>query len=116
MVLSSNTDGIHLSITLFLMKYVVSFCIVLLTAISTYAHHTLRLSIKSLEGKAPLSGATIKITSLNKTAVAGSLGLATFADITAGTYNIKISFVGLEEQEISITLPQPTNEPFEILG
>ncbi len=97
------------------MKYILSFCILLLTAASTYAQHTLRLSIKSLEGKAPLPGATIIIPSLNKTAVADNLGLATFADIVAGTYNIKVSFVGLEEQEISMAVPQPPNKPFEVL-
>jgi len=39
------------------------------------------LSIKSLEGKAPLPGATIIIPSLNKMAVANSIGIATFTNI-----------------------------------
>ncbi len=89
------------------MKQILSFCIVLLTAVATYAQHTLRLSIKSSEAKAPLPGATVIITSLNKTTIADSLGIAAFADVAAGIYSIKVSFVGLEEQEISITVPQP---------
>src|SRR6185295_17928238 len=89
--------------------------IVLLSVISTYAQHTIKLSIKSKEEKIPLAGATAIITPINKTSVADSLGMATFTNVAAGNYKIKISFVGMEEKQADITVPQSTGEPVEVL-
>ena len=60
----------------------------LIVSTGIYAQHTIRLSIKNSEEKEPLAGATATISSLNKTTVADSLGIATFADIAPGTYTI----------------------------
>lgn len=89
------------------MKKILLLCIVVLCAFTTYAQHNVTLSIKNNVGKTPLAGATATIVSLNKTTVADSLGIATFANIAAGTYQIKISYVGLEKQEVTVQVPQP---------
>lgn len=89
--------------------------IVVLCAFTTYAQHTIRLSIKKSEENTPLAGATATIPTINKTTVADSLGIATFADIAAGTYSIKVSYVGLEEQEVSVQVPQANSVITEVL-
>ena len=87
------------------MKKILFLCIVLLCTLITYAQHTIRLSIKNSEDKSLLAGATATIISLNKTSVADSSGIATFTNIPPGTYQIKVSYVGLEEQEVSVQVP-----------
>lgn len=98
------------------MKKILLLCItVVLCTFTTYAQHTVTLSIKKSEDKTPLAGATATIASLNKTTVADSLGIAILANIPAGTYQIKVSYVELEEQEVSVQVPQAVNLPFEVL-
>lgn len=97
------------------MKKILFVNLVLLFVINTYGQHTIKLSIKNTEEKIPLAGATATINSLHKTALADSLGIATFTDIAAGTYLINISYVGMDEQEVSVTIPQPTDKPVEVL-
>jgi iron complex outermembrane receptor protein len=97
------------------MKKILLLCIVVLCAFTTYAQHTLIISIKNSEEKTPLAGATATILSLNRTAVADSLGIVTFANIAAGSYQIKVSYVGLEEQEVTVQIPQPDSSAIEIL-
>ncbi len=96
------------------MKHILSLCIVLLAFTGIHAQHTIRLSVKNNEEKEPLAGATATIVSLHKTTIADSLGNATFEDIAAGTYKIKISFVGLEEQEVTVQVPQPDGATLEV--
>jgi outer membrane receptor for ferrienterochelin and colicins len=97
------------------MKKILFLCLVVLYAFTTYAQHNVTISIKKSEDKTPLAGATAIIVSLNKTAVADSLGIATFANIAAGTYQIKVSYVGLEEQEVSVQVPQSDSTTIEVL-
>ena len=97
------------------MRKILFLCIVVLCAFTTYAQHTISLLIKKVEDKTPLAGATATIVQLNRTVVADSLGLATFANVAAGSYQIKISFVGLAEQEITVQVPQPDSLAFEVL-
>ncbi|HUS02550.1 MAG TPA: TonB-dependent receptor plug domain-containing protein, partial [Chitinophagaceae bacterium] len=89
--------------------------IVLLSALNTYAQHTIKLSIKTKEEKIPLAGATAIISSINKTTIADSLGTAPFTNMAAGSYKIKISFIGMEEKEVAVIVPQTTTDPFEVL-
>ncbi|MCU7550508.1 TonB-dependent receptor [Chitinophagaceae bacterium LB-8] len=96
------------------MKFILSVCLIALSAISAHAQHKLKLSIKNAEAKEPLAGATATIKSLNRTAIADSSGLVSFDNLKAGNYSIEISYVGHEEQEIDITVPQPSNQPFEV--
>ena len=88
------------------MKKILLLCMVVLIAFSTSAQHTATVTIKKKEDKTTLVGATVSIISLNKTTVTDSLGRATFTNISAGTYLIKISYVGFEEMNISVQVPQ----------
>lgn len=88
---------------------------VVLCAFTTYAQHNVSISVKKSEDKSPLAGATATIVLLNKTTVADSLGIATFANIAAGIYTVTVSFVGLEEKQVSVTVPMATEEPLEVL-
>ena len=97
------------------MKKILFLCIVALCAFTTYAQHTISVAIKKNEDKTPLAGATATIVSLNKATVADSLGIATFANIAAGTYQIKISYVGFEEQEVTVQVPQSDSATLEVL-
>ena len=97
------------------MKKILFLSIVMLCAFTTYAQHTVTISIKKNEDKSPLAGATVTIVSLKKTYLADSLGIATFTNIAAGNYSIKISYVGLAEQEVTVEVPQANNTPLEIL-
>jgi len=97
------------------MKKVLFTGIVLLGAINTFAQHTLKLSVKNSEEKIPLEGATAVISSIHKAATADSSGAVTFADMAPGIYQVVVSYVGLREKKVSVPVPQPTDEPYEIL-
>src|SRR5689334_18642638 len=97
------------------MKNVLFLCIVILCAFSAYAQHAILLSIKKNEEKTSLAGATASIITLKKTAFSDSSGLVIFKNIAAGTYQIKISYVGLEEQEITVQVPQADSAIIEVL-
>ena len=86
------------------------FCIAI-----THAQHTLSLSVKSSEDKTPLTGATVNITALNRTMVTDSTGIVVFTDVAAGTYEVTISHVGLEEKQLSVAVPQPGDTPIKVL-
>jgi iron complex outermembrane receptor protein len=96
------------------MKKLLFLSIVVLCAFTTYAQHTITLSIKKSNEKTALAGATATIVSLNKTTVADSLGIVTFTNIPAGTYQIKISYAGLQEQEVKVQIPQTDDTPIEV--
>jgi outer membrane receptor for ferrienterochelin and colicins len=96
------------------MRYILSLCIVLFISSQTQAQHSIRLSIKSKDEKQPLTGATLTIDSLHKTVISDSLGMATFKSIASGTYTIKVSFIGFQELEISIKVPQDDNTITEV--
>ena len=97
------------------MKKILLLSIAVLYAFTTYAQYTITLSVKSSEEKIPLAGATATIIALNKTTVADSAGVATFTNIAAGTYQIKVSYVDLEEQQVTVEVPQPNNTALEVL-
>ena len=97
------------------MKKILLLSIAVLCAFTIYAQHTITLSVKSSQEKTPLAGATATIVSLNKTAVADSAGIAIFTNIAAGRYQVKVSYVDLEEQEVTVEVPQPGNTTFEVL-
>jgi outer membrane receptor for ferrienterochelin and colicins len=97
------------------MKKVLFLCIVVFYTFTTYAQHNISISIKNSEDKTPLGGATATIVSLNQTTIADSLGIATFKNIATGTYQIKVSYVGLEEQEIIVQVPRADSAAIEVL-
>lgn len=97
------------------MKRILLLCIAAFGAVAACAQHTIILSVKDSEKKTPLAGATAIIISLNKMVVADSTGIATFTNITAGSYQIKVSYVGMTGQEITVEMPRPDDTPIEVL-
>jgi len=97
------------------MKKILLLSIVVMYAFTTYAQYTIKLSIQRSNDSTPLAGATAIISPIHKTTVADSLGVATFANIAAGTYTIKVSYVGLEEKEVTVAVPQPDSVIVEVL-
>ena len=89
--------------------------IAMFCACSLYGQHTLSLSVKSKEAKLPLPGASAIIGSLGRTTVADSSGIISFRELAAGTYKVSLSFVGFEDLEISVNLPQPGGAVLEVL-
>ena len=98
------------------MKSLVLICFTLLFSFS-YIHaqsSILKLNIKNAQTKEPLTGASVKIITLNKTAIADSLGSVLFKQIVAGTYSVVISYIGFTEKEITITAPQTSDSIFDV--
>jgi iron complex outermembrane receptor protein len=97
------------------MKKMLFLCMVVLYALPGHAQHTIRLSVKSKEERSTLPGATAIISSLKKTTVSDSLGIATFDAIPAGTYQIKVSYVGFADEELAIQVPMHDSMAIEVL-
>jgi outer membrane receptor for ferrienterochelin and colicins len=97
------------------MKKLLFLYIVVLSGLTTYAQQNIKISIKKNADRTMLAGATATILQLKKTTVSDSLGIATFANLASGTYQIKVSYVGLEEQEFTVKVPQPDSAITEIL-
>jgi outer membrane receptor for ferrienterochelin and colicins len=97
------------------MKYILLAGMLLLAFAGVSAQHSIKISIKDKEEKNPLAGASATIQSINKTVVADSLGIASFINLAVGVYKINISYVGMQEQEINITVPQPDSMVTEVL-
>jgi iron complex outermembrane receptor protein len=98
-----------------MMKQILLFCLLFFAATGLYAQHTIRVVAKSAENQTPLAGATGTIVSLQKTTAADSAGLLLFTNIPEGSYLIRISFVGLAEQEVMVQVPQPDSAALEVL-
>ena len=97
------------------MKSLFLFCFTLIFSFSyIHAQSNLKLNIKNAETKEPLTGASVKMIALNKTAIADSSGSVVFKQILAGTYSIVISYTGFVEKEITITAPQTSDTIFEV--
>ncbi|HCL04828.1 MAG TPA: hypothetical protein DHW64_02185, partial [Chitinophagaceae bacterium] len=79
---------------------------VLLVFTGVHAQHSIKLLVKDKHEKTPLAGATATIPVLKKTMVSDSLGRVVFSNILEGNYVIKLSYVGMEEMETSISVPQ----------
>ena len=97
------------------MKYILLPGIALLACTGIYAQHTISLSVKTAGEESPLTGATATIVSINKTAIADSTGLVLFNNIAEGKYSIQVSYVGMEEKEVTVKVPQKDNSPLEVL-
>ena len=80
-------------------------CIALLVCTGLFAQHSIKLSIQNGRDRKNLPGATATIGSLHKTIAADSSGLVAFAGIGPGIYQIIVSYVGYQEQTISVTVP-----------
>lgn len=88
-------------------------CFIVLIAMSSHSQYTVRLIIKSKEEKQPLNGATVTL-SPGKSAIADSAGLVLFENVPAGRYVLVASFIGFEEEELALQVPQTGQIPLEI--
>jgi iron complex outermembrane receptor protein len=89
-----------------MMKLLLFFFLLMLPATGIYAQHTIRIRALNGESKRPLAGATGTIVSLNKTTTADSTGLLLFTNVPDGIFVIRISYVGLAEQAVTVAVPQ----------
>ena len=97
-----------------LMKRIVFLWVIVLCAFSSYAQHDVIISVKRKDDKTPLAGATVTLVSSIRTSVADSQGVVVFAEMAAGTYRLKVSYVGLAEQEVAIQVPLPNHEGIDV--
>lgn len=97
------------------MKYILFLCVVLLSGTATCGQYTIKLSIKNVQEKTPLAGAAASVVSIPKFAISDSSGILSFVNLSAGTYKVRITYVGLKEKELSITVPNPGNDLVEVL-
>lgn len=93
------------------MKYILSLIVIVFCGTITFAQHSLSISVSHTENKIPLNGATAQIKSLKMAAVADSLGIIVFENLPEGKYEVTLSYAGLEEQTLSIGVPQVDNTP-----
>ncbi len=96
------------------MKNILFVGILLLCSFNILAQHSIRIAVKNSADKSALAGATATIISLKKTAVADSLGMISFSNIPQGSFLIILSYVGFEEKELTVQVPQPAAEIIEI--
>lgn len=97
-----------------LMKRIVFLWVIVLCAFSSYAQHDVIISVKRKDDKTPLAGATVTLVSSIRTSIADSQGVVVFTGMAAGTYRLKVSYVGLAEQEVTIQVPLPNHEGIEV--
>lgn len=97
------------------MKKILLLSIIVMAASTTYAQYQIKLSIQKREDKTALGGASAIITPINKTTIADSSGIVTFANIPAGTYKIRVSYVGFDKKEVTVQAPQPDSGIVEVL-
>ena len=76
------------------------------------AQHVFKAVIK--HGNEKLTGATVSITELKKTAIADSNGIVIIRDIPSGKFNFEISFIGFEKLEIQYSFPLADEKTIEI--
>ena len=97
------------------MKHILSFCIAVFFAMIAHAQHNLGISVRSSIGNTPLPGASVTLLPVNKTMISDSAGTVTFMEIPPGNYIIQVTYVGMEEKEVSVSVPQTGSTPLLIL-
>ncbi|MGZ3852267.1 MAG: TonB-dependent receptor [Flavisolibacter sp.] len=93
------------TLKIFFQKSVFLSLLFFLFCLYSEAQNTLKLFVKSEEGKLPLAGASVLIPKLSKGAATDSTGFATLTDLPNGTFEVKISYVGYSLTQKKIKLP-----------
>lgn len=96
------------------MKHILITGMLLFAYTFAQAQHSLRLSVKNKENGQALGGASVTIAPANKNAVTDSAGIASFTNLPAGNYTVRVVFVGMMEKEIQVMVPQNNTGAFEI--
>ena len=74
-------------------------------AMTVAGQHILTVRIVHAETKIPLSAATIRIQSINRSVTADSTGIASFQNLPAGKFKMIVSYVGFAEKTVGVTVP-----------
>lgn len=78
---------------------------VMLTAQVSLAQNTFKVTVKDLETKQAIAGATVLVKGTEISAVTDADGVAQLTDIPDGEQTIEISSVGHENQQLKVTFP-----------
>jgi iron complex outermembrane receptor protein/outer membrane receptor for ferrienterochelin and colicins len=70
-----------------------------------FGQHSLKIKISHNDSHEALSAATVRISALNKAAIADSMGIILFTGLPSGKYQLEISYTGFEEKKTSVTIP-----------
>jgi iron complex outermembrane receptor protein len=95
------------------MKYGFLIFIALLTSYITYSQNTVNFHVTE-ESDEPLIGATIIIEGSVQGAITDINGKATIDNVPNGEISFVISFIGFEENHITLNFPRDNNKTFEI--
>lgn len=79
-----------------------------------FAQHAVSFSVKNVETREPLAGASAIIPSLKKGATTDTSGIIRFKDLAPGRYRFRFSYIGFEEKEETIVIPYSGDQPQEI--
>ncbi len=95
------------------MKYILLFALTILFANFSFAQNAITFEVMDESGE-PLIGANIIIPGTTTGTVTNSEGIALFKDLHDGKIDFLISFVGYEEQKITLVFPQDNDRTIEI--
>ncbi|WP_266204078.1 TonB-dependent receptor [Pontibacter kalidii] len=70
------------------------------------AQHTLSGRVSNADTNESLAGATVVLQGANTATATGSGGTFSFPNLPAGTYTLRVSFLGFEQRQVSINLAQ----------
>ncbi|OKL39118.1 TonB-dependent receptor [Pontibacter flavimaris] len=70
------------------------------------AQHTLSGRVRNADTNEPLAGATVVLQGANTATATGSGGTFSFPNLPDGTYTLKVTYLGFEQQQVRINLPQ----------
>ena len=87
------------------MKRFFTLLVVMICAITAFAQNNLSIIVQDAATKVPLAGATLSITTLNKSLSTDAQGQVTFFNIPDGTYSIEYRFVGYTSKVERLTFP-----------
>jgi outer membrane receptor for ferrienterochelin and colicins len=88
--------------------------VALLCAVNSFGQNSFKAIIKCAHHKENLSGATVTFTSINKTAIADSIGVVVINNIPSGKHKVRITYTGRPETEREFTFPLSSANAIEI--
>lgn len=97
------------------MKKIILSLLAIFISTLAFGQNTWKAQVLEQETKNPIIGATAKIKGLAIGAQADEKGFLTLSNIPNGVQKITISFVGFEEQTITLTFPLTQTSPQEVL-
>lgn len=84
-------------------------------ATAAFAQTNITIQLKESRTKAPLIGATVRLTDLNKASSTDSNGNATFSDLPDGVHRIEYRYIGYNTKRDSLIIPLADLGPIVVL-